>query len=229
MMAIEQLVFSGSLPRPYIDIHCHQARSEDALEIINQDITEIQASSSKYFSAGLHPWYIKPDSTEQIIEITHQSGLLAIGECGLDKTISIPMARQIEVFEQQLKIARQLNKPLIIHCVKAFNELLQLKKRYSQLTVPWIIHGYQAKPAQTWQLLKHDCYFSFGAALLQSASYAGQSLQLLPAERFFLETDAAEQIRIEQVYAAAAKIRQLELPELKQQMVANFRRVFLHE
>lgn len=228
-MTIEQIVFSGLTTTPYIDIHCHQARSEDALEIVNQDISQTHTSSGKYFSAGLHPWFIKSEMADQIISISNQSGLLAIGECGLDKTISIPMERQIVVFEKQIIIAEQLNKPLIIHCVKAFNELLAIKKRYFKSSLPWLIHGYQAKPAQTLQLLKQDCYFSFGAALLKPNSYARQSLQLLPAERFFLETDAAEQIRIEQVYAVAAKIRQLEVPELKQQMVANFKRVFLHE
>ena len=70
--------------------------------------------------------------------------MLAVGEAGLDKLAEAPLTLQIEVFEYQARLAEEANKPLIIHLVKAVDELLKLKQKI-QPVKPWIIHGFRGK------------------------------------------------------------------------------------
>ena len=81
---------------------------------------------------------------------------IAIGECGVDRAIETSIELQQTIFEQQIELAEQVQKPLIIHCVKAFDILLFLKKKY-KITVPIIVHGYKNKPEQLKQLDK--CWY----------------------------------------------------------------------
>jgi Tat protein secretion system quality control protein TatD with DNase activity len=90
--------------------------------------------------------------------------VVAIGECGLDRNIDLPLDIQTSIFKRHIELAETLQKPLVIHCVRAFSELIALKKN-TKSTVPWIIHGFHKKEEVFQQLLKHDFYFSFGAAM----------------------------------------------------------------
>jgi TatD DNase family protein len=153
--------------------------------------------------------------------------VIAIGECGLDKCIQTDLSLQIEVFSRQIDLAERLSKPVIVHCVRAFNELLQLHKQLSP-NLPWIVHGYVGKVPLAKQLASHGLYVSFGKALLDQHSQAGPTLQAIPLEKVFLETDDSA-YEISEIYAAAAKILGLDLTTLQRQLVANFQRVFAHD
>lgn len=185
-----------------------------------------------YFSLGIHPWFIEYQNIEtafQTLEtFKNHPKLLAIGECGLDRCIDTAMDRQIEIFSRQINWAERNNKPLIVHCVRAFAELLQLKKSLAP-SQAWIIHGFSGKPALVRQLIKHGCYLSFGKALLQANPQTSPALQATPIDRLFLETDAAADISIDTIYAAAAKIRSVDFASLRQHILDNFKRVFLHD
>ena len=239
---------------PAIDIHCHQAKTADHWQIISIDthqitqndkreptqsstlykqtpepLTAINMSADTYFSLGIHPWFIECQDIDLAIETFKAYGnhpkLLAIGECGLDRTINTDLSLQTLVFRRQIELSEQLHKPLIIHCVRAFNELIQIKKSVNT-SVPWIVHGYNNKPESARQLLKHDCYLSLGKALLNRQSNATQVLAILPLDRLFLETDDANDISISAIYTAAAKITGLTADALRQQIFSNFKRVF---
>lgn len=224
-----------------IDIHCHQNAERDHLQILSLDTHQLAAHGQSgdlvspsvgYFSIGIHPWFIERQNIAEALQtlttVLSQSNALAIGECGLDKCISTPLAQQVQVFVQQIELAEALDKPLIIHCVRAFNELLQIKKA-RKTSVPWIIHGFNANPVVAAQLIKKGCYLSFGKALLNERSHAQKALMQTPLERVFLETDAAEDMPIGEVYAAAAKITALPILALQQQIFKNFERVFPHD
>ena len=92
-----------------------------------------------------HPWYIDENRLENdmktIEEKLQLSECLALGECGLDKRIEIPLNIQIEVFEKQIALAEKYQKPLVLHLVAAFDELIEIKKRL-KINVPIIIHGF---------------------------------------------------------------------------------------
>ena len=240
-----------------IDIHCHRLTESTDYQILSLDTHELgggddaamlesnslpyrpseQSSgvalpSNCYFSIGIHPWFIESQDWQSALQILAAVGLnpnlLAVGECGLDKCIATPMNLQIEVFTRQIKLAEHLGKPLIIHCVKAFNELIQIKKARKAESV-WIVHGFNANPVLASQLTKHNCYLSFGPALLNSRSHAIRALTETPPDRLFLETDAAEDVSISEIYAAAAKILKLDAATLRQQILSNFKRVFLND
>jgi TatD DNase family protein len=211
----------------YIDIHSHDENSS-ALTIINCFPSEIEESIQNqphlYFSVGLHPWYIKADYQNQLDIVStfaNNPQVLAIGETGLDKLCKTPFELQIEVFKQHVKLAESIQKPLIIHCVKAYSEIIQLKKELRP-TVPWVLHGYRGNKEITQQLLVHDFYLSLGKGifLLQ------ESLVLIPLDKLFFETDNGE-IAIEEVYSLAAKILQLEQESIQKKMESNFKQVFL--
>jgi len=184
-----------------------------------------------YFSLGIHPWFIELQNIDTAIQtiasFLHHPQLLAIGECGLDKCIDTALDKQIDIFSQQIKLAKQIGKPMIVHCVRAFSELLQLKKQLAP-SQAWIIHGFTGKPALAEQLLNHGCYLSFVKALLQSGSQASVALLTTPNDRLFLETDAAD-AAIDTIYTAAAKIRHVDVACLQQQILNNFQRVFMHD
>jgi TatD DNase family protein len=217
----------------FINIHSH-IPSVVGVSIRNVDTRDFSSESAinGFYSLGLHPWFIEQQDVGQamgkIAAVLADSNLLAIGECGLDKLQSMSLLKQIEVFEQQIQLAERCQKPLIIHCVRAFNELLQLKKS-SLADIAWVIHGFNSKPAVAESLLKQGFYLSMGKALLNPQSNAAKTLQIMPLQQLFLETDAAEDILISDIYAAAAKIVGLSIENLQQQIFHNFKRVFLHD
>jgi TatD DNase family protein len=222
-----------------IDIHCHQRRDDEALQILSFDTSDLALAkqsdaeaSPNPISVGIHPWFIAKqdiDAAFELLEnVCRQANVLAIGECGLDKCVKTPLETQTAVFCRQIELAEQFHKPLIIHCVRAFNELLALRKALKP-SQAWIIHGFTGKPALAAQLLKHGCYLSLGKALLKPKHPVTVTLSKVPPGRLFLETDAAEEVSIGAIYSQAAKILGLDLPTLQRQIVANFERVFAHD
>lgn len=224
----------------YIDIHCHHAPSDIGLQLRSVDISEINADKAllsgrmddrQKFSVGIHPWFIKyqniAESLQNIPPLLSHKAIIAVGECGLDKCIDTDMVTQTQVFCRQIEWAERLGKPLIVHCVRAFNELLQLHKRFRPRQ-PWLVHGFSGKAELARQLAQHGLYLCFGKALLNPHNQAAAALRAVPLEQLFLETDDSA-YEISEIYAAAAKILGLELFALQRQLVANFERVFAHD
>lgn len=161
-----------------VDIHSHYPSREGEL-VIQQDID----------SVGVHPWYINEQTIDEVInnlvnklESDDNKQIKAIGECGLDRLSTVSMDVQKRVFIKHIELSERFQLPLIIHCVKAMDDLLAIRKSYSP-TQPWIWHGFRGKPEQLKQLLRAGLYVSFGF------KYNRESLLACPANRMFLETD----------------------------------------
>jgi TatD DNase family protein len=211
----------------FFNLHTHKfTNQETVLELVNQYPQEFD-DAVPYYSIGIHPWYINQERLEldlQIIESKLQeSNCLALGECGLDKRIEMPLELQQTVFEKQLFLAQKHNKPVVIHCVAAFQDLIAIKKRL-KITVPMIIHGFSKNKQVAKQLIDNGFYISFGKYLLQNPEMK-TVFQNIPNNRFFLETDTVEET-IQEVYALAAQYKNCSLDELKQQINSNFAAVF---
>lgn len=211
----------------FINIHTHSSSNNaNVLEIVNQYPSSF-SSNEKYFSIGIHPWYINQEKVEEellIIEDKLQlSNGVALGECGLDKRRDTPLGVQIEVFEAQLLLAEKYNKPVIIHCVAAFQEVI-LSKQKLNISVPMVIHGFSKNLQLAEQLLKQGFYLSFGKYLIKNPELK-TVFQNIPNDRFFLETDTIEE-GIEQVYALAAKYKNKDVVTLQQIVTKNFNTVF---
>ncbi|PVX47426.1 TatD DNase family protein [Flavobacterium sp. 103] len=211
----------------YFNLHTHKLTNQDTiLELVNQYPQEFDAGIP-YYSIGIHPWYINEERLEtdlQIIESKLQdSNCLALGECGLDKRIEIPLELQQMVFERQLLLAQKQNKPVVIHCVAAFQEIIALKKRL-KITVPMLIHGFSKNKQVAKELINNGFYISFGKYLLRNPELE-TVFQSIPNDRFFLETDTVEE-GIEEVYTLAARYKKWNMDELQQQIKSNFAAVF---
>lgn len=217
----------------YINLHTHDSMErENEISILNlfPDKTEevIDQKTERYFSIGLHPWHIDEASVFSAIgnveKWTEHPSMVAIGEIGLDRKCRVNFNLQQEALLLQLKIAGNFGKPVIWHVVKAYSDVLMLKKKMNP-TVPWILHGYNAQDEMTASLVKAGFYFSFGSMLMDKASKNAEMLKLIPQEKLFFENDESE-IPIENIYEKAATVLSLSPEGLKQIVNDNFIRVF---
>ncbi|PKP14842.1 MAG: hydrolase TatD, partial [Bacteroidetes bacterium HGW-Bacteroidetes-23] len=126
-------------------------------------------------------------------------------------------------FKAQILLAEKHQKPLVLHCVAAFQEIIQIKKEQN-VTVPMIIHGFSKNEQTAKQLLDNGFYLSFGKYLLRNPELKSV-FQSVPNDRFFLETDTIEE-SLEEVYALAANYKKIEIEELKSIVKTNFEKVF---
>lgn len=211
----------------FYNIHTHKSSEQkEVLDIINQYPHSFNTSLIRY-SIGIHPWYIIPERIEQDLTVIDEKLsdplCFALGESGLDKAIEIPLELQTEVFQKQLLLAEKHQKPVIIHCVKAFQEVIAVKK--SRLTsVPLIIHGFSKNSNIAKQMIDNGFYLSFGKYLLQNPEL-GKVLQTIPEDRILFETDTIEE-SIQEVYTVAAKYLNTDLITLKKTIANNFKTIF---
>ncbi|WP_281239549.1 TatD family hydrolase [Flavobacterium praedii] len=211
----------------YFNLHTHHFTNQDTvLELVNQYPHEFDATIP-FYSIGIHPWYIDEQRLEADLEIIEnklqEPNCLALGECGLDKRVEIPLELQQMVFEKQLLLAQKQNKPVVIHCVAAFQEVIATKKRL-KITVPMIIHGFSKNKQVAKEMIDNGFYISFGKYLMRNPELK-EVFETIPNDRFFLETDTLEE-GIEEVYALAARYKKWDIDEIQQQIQRNFAAVF---
>lgn len=207
----------------------HYTATPNGIELVNQYPWEFDPAPPVY-SIGIHPWFIDATVWPLHMEIVEQhlikSGCLAIGECGLDKRIEVPFELQLQVFEAHLRLAEQYQKPVVLHLVGAFQELIALKKQH-RLSVPLIVHGFSKNAQLAQELVNHGFYLSFGKYLLRNPELKAAFLAV-PENRIFLETDTIEE-SITDVYAKAAEYRNMEVSELERRIERNRVEVFGEE
>jgi TatD DNase family protein len=210
----------------FINTHTHAQLYDARMELVNLEIGAPDKTS--HYSYGLHPWHINRDTCFQQLDLLrvagHEKRCLAIGECGLDKLSQVDFGLQQEVFTEQIQIANALGKPLIIHCVKAFNELINCLN-LNDNQVPVIIHGFNNNENIARILVQQGCYFSFGKALLGYDSNAAKAIRSVGRKNFFLETDDAD-ISIKYIYRKASDLLGIAEEIIQQQIQSNFETVF---
>jgi TatD DNase family protein len=192
-------------------------------------MNEIESmQDDEHYSLGFHPWFID-DESENKIELLYQTiskkaNVYAVGECGLDRNIAVDFTLQQKIFCKQIEIANSSHLPLVIHCVRAFYEVIgDLKNTKNKM--PVIYHGYNNsfKIAET--LMMHNGYLSFGKSLLQHNNNTADVFTQIPLSRIFLENDESD-LSIQEVYRKAAELKLISLEELKKQLQTNFEEVF---
>ncbi len=216
----------------YIDIHTHDSRPEAGIFAVenvmaheNRDPATINAP---VFTAGIHPWHLDENNSETLLAyirgIASSPNLIAFGEAGFDKLRGPSHEIQLAVFSEQVKIAEEFGKPLVIHCVKAWNELQEAHRDLKPET-PWLVHGFRGKKDLALQLVKRDMYISFWFDFVIRPESSGL-LKSLPPERMFLETDGAD-ADIRDIYAKVSADLGLSVGMLKEQISANYRGLFM--
>lgn len=196
-----------------IDIHTHNSNA-DSRHAILCSTCHIHGRN---ISLGIHPWNITDCWKQQFASIEKAAAIqnvIAIGECGLDKLKSpVGIEQQKEIFRAHALLAEKSGKPLIIHCVKAHDELIAMYKSISPKQA-WIIHGFRGKPAQAEQLVKAGFYISLGE------QFNPDSAKTIPTDRLFIESDESN-ATIADIYAAVAKAKETTVEELASQTMQN--------
>ena len=211
----------------FYNLHTHKfTGNPSVLELVNQYPWEFDSSIPQY-SIGIHPWYIDENRLESDLKIMEEKlqlkECLALGECGLDKRIEIPIEIQLVVFERQIALAEKYQKPLVLHLVSAFDELIEIKKRL-KISVPIIIHGFSKSEELAKQLLDNGFYLSFGKYLLRNPEIR-TVFESIPVDKLFLETDTIEESLLE-VYTLAANYKKTSLVQMQKQVELNWNAVF---
>lgn len=199
----------------FFDFHHHKKNT--LYGIYNIDFGTVPPESP--YSIGIHPKDISVDSVEEQfswLESNITENCLAIGECGLDSMVQIPQKIQEQIFLRQILISNEIKKPLIIHCVRKFYEVISLKKKARQAV---IIHGFNKKERIAEDLLKNNFYLSFGKAVLYHLSLQ-EIVKNTPLDKMFLETDN-ECFNIEELYSKVSELKGISLEKLTEQVLEN--------
>jgi len=199
----------------FFDFHHHKKKT--LYGIYNLELGTVPPDS--LYSIGIHPKDIAVDSLEeQFMWLTSNisENCLAIGECGLDSMLQIPQKVQEKVFMRQILISNEVKKPLIIHCVRKFYEVISFKKKAEQAV---IIHGFNKKQRIAEDLLKNNFYLSFGKAVLYHLSLQ-EIVKSTPLDKMFLETDN-ECFNIEELYSKVSELKGISLDQLNEQILEN--------
>lgn len=216
-----------------LNLHTHLLKKQDEEQIIfNEIIPDTEEAlenleltpSPQWLSVGIHPWYISPTQAslqlKKLGEVVQNEQVKLIGECGLDRMKGAVMPLQEEIFIKQIRLAEDLRKPLVIHCLRCFNELLSIQK-IVRPKVPMVVHGFNNNIIIARQLLEKGFYLSLGAAILRTDSNAYKVLQEIPLEQLFFETDDTD-IPLINIYEQASAIKNIAIEKLAEQIQHNY-------
>ena len=146
----------------YFDIHTHDLNATRAIISTGPGFPPV---AGRFYSVGIHPWEpsgeIDADWLMTIRRRVAEPCVVAVGETGLDKLKGAPLERQMEIMRGHIAVSEESGKPLILHVVKAFPEIIALKNEIKP-SQPWIIHGFRGKPQLAGELVRHGFYISLG-------------------------------------------------------------------
>jgi len=212
------------MPVPLLDFHVHDAPSAPGILALRNRYPGSHPPETGPFTLGLHPWRVNPaqlakDLSAVAAGIRHPR-CLAVGECGLDRCCATPWPEQQRAFSAQLALAVQEDRPLVLHAVKAWAEIIAARNA-ARTQRPWAIHAFRGKRELALDLVRHGFMLSFGVALIQAPTMR-EALAAVPADSFFLETDDAPGADLARLYHVAADLRGISVTELARRIFANF-------
>lgn len=207
---------------PYIDIHTHKVSGAlDTIEVLN--ITPDDKCTGMA-SCGLHPWNVDCDwerAIEAVRNRAYETNIVLIGEAGIDKICGTDIALQIMAMEKQAIIAEEVEKPMIIHCVKGFDEIISIRKAV-KARHRWIIHGFRGKPQSALQLTRNGFDISLGKM------FNPETAKAIPLKCLWAETDETDS-DIRTVYRNIAEARGISVEELKDSIYERFCEINTHK
>ncbi|MHA3775500.1 TatD family hydrolase [Verrucomicrobiota bacterium sgz303538] len=206
-------------------------------------------------SFGLHPWFVENRTDGWLDELKRRldgQSHAVVGEIGLDRWIQgYDIAKQIEVFTAQLRLATMRNLPVTIHCLKAWGALWEIIRSAELPARGFLLHAYGGPAEMARGFVERGAYFSFSTYFLHERKAAQRELfRSLPPERILVETDAPDMApppersthrltdpesgkplnhpsNLLAAYEELAQVREGEPAALAAQVEENFRRLFL--
>ena len=192
-----------------------------------------------YAAVGVHPSDCAGFGDAELAalrELCRHEKVVAVGEAGLDYHWPVPKDAQLAMFEQHIKMALELQLPLIVHDREAHADTYALLAKYRPKGV---VHCYSGSAEDALTLVKQGMYIGFtGACTFKGAKRAAKAIAAIPLEHLLLETDcpymAPEPLRGRRsdssmiVYTAAkiAEIKEISTQEVLQATAENARRLF---
>lgn len=215
----------------YIDIHVHGGHPQKDIYILESLMAHEglfpQDIPGTGYTFGIHPWFLTEENHLRYLELTRQMAynpfVIAIGEAGFDKLKGPSYDLQRKVFLKQVELSESFKKPLIVHCVRAWEELLSVHKEMKP-EMPWMIHGFRGKTGLADQLLSKGFYLSFWFDFVLRPE-SSSLLRAVPQRRMFLETDGAD-VDIRSIYLKVSEDLHISLIDLKQTIYSNFFQFF---
>ncbi len=185
-----------------------------------------------YAAIGMHPHDAKDVTAEtlaQLKELALNEKVVAIGETGLDYHYNLsPHQDQQRAFASQLKIAKELNLPVIVHCREAFDQTMEILDRFGHGLKGVVFHCFSGSAEQARIVLDYGFYISFtGVVTFKNAELTRQAAKIVPTDRLMLETDcpymSPEPMRKQKVNEPALMVHTAKfLAELKEMDPADF-------
>lgn len=201
----------------FFDIHTHHRDADSNSSILNS----VSYITERNISIGLHPWHIDKEwrrKLDEIAEHANKENVWAIGECGIDRINSLAdIERQKEIFQQQVLIAEKVSKPIIIHCVKGFDEVIAIHKSIKPKQA-WIIHGFRGNSLQAEQLIRQGFYLSLGERFNE------ESAKAIPNNKLFIESDEST-LDITEIYKKVAIAKSISIEDLVELIDENRNRI----
>ena len=157
--------------------------------------------------AGIHPWQAETRRIEEIVPRFGEVDL--VGEIGLDYAGTVGREAQLRIFREQLDWAERLGKPVVLHCVKAFEAVMRELAPHALRAAEAVKRGY---------------YLSFGERTFRSPRTV-EALRRTPVENLFAETDESD-VPIEEIYRRIAQAKDLDPELLKCAIYRNYREIF---
>ncbi len=241
----------------FVNVGTNRKTSEEAV-----GLSEKYESEPIYASVGLHPVHTYEsgyhdeheseagEETEEFDydfyrQLTLKDKVVSVGECGLDYfrlegNAGEIKEKQIKAFEEQIKLAREIKKPLMIHCRDAFDDLIEVLARNFGLPAPerpGIVHFFSGTKEHAEKLLKMGFYFTFGGVVTLTRDY-DELVEMIPEDRLLLETDAPyvsprshrgkrnEPVYIKETYERVSKLKGVPIEKLKKLILENNERIF---
>lgn len=193
-----------------LDIHTHRRENRFRALYSLTPPRGFRPEEGVFYSVGIHPWVEREYRQglfcpwEELEALAARPEVRAVGEAGLDwarrplpdfspaclHELPSPggaqraesRRRSVELLERQALLAARVGKPLVLHCVKAVDDIVALHRRLRP-DVPWILHGYRGNPQQAAQLVRRGLCLSLGERFHPGAAAC------IPADRLLLETD----------------------------------------
>jgi TatD DNase family protein len=211
----------------FINVHTHGAGPEPGIWSVetlmaHENRVPDHADGLAYVT-GIHPWNLTSENYDSQIAYIKRTirndTVIALGEAGFDRLRGPEMSLQRKAFEEQVAISESYGKPVVIHCVKAWEDLLDSYRRIGP-SLPWLIHGFHGKKELASSLLSKGMYLSFWFDFIVRPE-AASLVSALPLNRIFLETDGS-QTGIRDIYTKVSAHLGLTVEELKRQIFHNY-------
>jgi len=225
-----------NIPEPgdYIDIHTHEAKPVSGIFSIDNLMAHETRLPEELpgiaYTSGIHPWHLNELNYNQLIisvkKLTINDSVIGVGEAGFDRLKGPASELQRRAFEEQILLSEEIKKPMVIHCVRAWDELLQSFKKMKP-AMKWLIHGFRGNEVLAAQLTGRGMFISIWFDFAIRPESAGL-IRSIPHNRIFLETDGSG-VDIREIYYKVSEDLGITVDELRLRIRNNFDEFFRQE